>query len=137
MKAVNITLLFDGEADAALNFYKSIFGGEFENFQRMKDLPTPMEMSEKEANKVLHATLPVGNSKIMAMDAPTGRMVLNKGNNFMVTVDTSSEEETTHFFNGLAEGGLITMPLENQFWGAFFGMVTDKFGIQWMLSYVK
>ena len=137
MKAVNITLLFDGEADAALNFYRSVFGGEFENFQRMSDLPTPMELSEEEKKRVLHATLPVGNSKIMVMDAPTGRMVLNKGNNFMVTVDTGSEEETTRFFNALAEGGLITMPLENQFWGAFFGMVTDKFGIQWMLSYVK
>lgn len=137
MKAVNITLLFDGDADAALNFYRSIFGGEFLNFQRMSDLPTPMDLSDDEKKRVLHATLPMGDSKIMAMDPPTGRMDVNKGNNFMVTVDTSSEEETTRFFNALAEGGNITMPLANQFWGAFFGMVTDKFGIQWMLSYVK
>ena len=67
---------------------------------------------------------------------PTGRGTVNIGNNFMVTLDTSSEEETIKVFNSLAEGGLITMPLDHQFWGAFFGMVTDRFGIQWMLSYM-
>lgn len=137
MKAVNITLLFDGEAEAALNFYRSVFGGEFENFQRMSDIPGDHHVPAEEANKVLHATLPIGNSRVMAMDSPKDRMVLNKGNNFMITVDTESEEETTRAFNALAEGGFIMMPLENQFWGAFFGMVTDKFGIQWMLSYMK
>src|ERR1700712_2093714 len=111
MKAVNITLLFEGEAEAALNFYKSVFGGEFEGFQRMTDIPGN-PMPAEEANKVLHASLPVGNSRIMAMDAPRGRMVLNKGNNFMITVDTESEEETTRAFNALAEGGIITMPLD-------------------------
>ena len=136
MKAVNITLLFDGNAEAALNFYKSVFGGEFENFQRMTDIPGN-PMPAEEANKVLHATLPIGNSRLMAMDCPKGRIVHNPGNNFMVTVDTESEEETTRAFNALSEGGNITMPLENQFWGAFFGMVTDKLGIKWMLSYVK
>lgn len=137
MKAINITLLFDGQTEAAFTFYKSIFGGEYSNFQRMKDMPGAPPMSAEESEKILHMALPVGNSVLMGMDAPEKRIVLNKGNNFMVTLDTSSEEETTKFFNGLAEGGIITMPLANQFWGAFFGMVTDQFGIQWMLSYVK
>ena|ERR1700743_491279 len=137
MKAINITLLFDGQTEAAFTFYKSIFGGEYSNFQRLKDMPGAPPMSAEEGEKILHMALPVGNSVLMGMDPPQGRMQLNKGNNFMVTLDTSSEEETTKLFNGLAEGGIITMPLDNQFWGAFFGMVTDKFGIQWMLSYVK
>ena len=136
MKAINVTLVFDGETEAAFNFYKSVFGGEFSNLQRMKDIPgNPMPAEESE--KILHMSFPIGSAILMGMDAPKGRMDLNKGNNFMITLDTSSEEETTKLFNGLAEGGIITMPLANQFWGAFFGMITDKFGIQWMLSYAK
>ena len=137
MKAINVTLLFDGQAEAAFNFYKSVFGGDFANLQRMKDMPGAPPMSAEESEKILHMSLPIGNAVLMGMDAPTGRMVLNKGNNFMVTLDTGSEDETARLFNGLAEGGIVTMPLANQFWGSFFGMVTDKFGIQWMLSYVK
>ncbi len=137
MKAINITLLFDGQTEAAFNFYKSVFGGEFAHVQRMKDMAGAPSMSAEEGEKILHLAFPIGSAVLMGMDAPTGRMVLNQGNNFMVTLDTSSEEETTNLFNGLAEGGTVTMPLAHQFWGAFFGMVNDKFGIQWMLSYVK
>jgi PhnB protein len=137
MKAINITLIFNGKTEVALNFYKSIFGGDFINFQRLKEMPGAPPMSPEEGEKVLHAALPVGNSVLMGMDMPQGRGAVNEGNNFMVTLDTGSEEETEHLFNSLSEGGIITMPLGHQFWGAFFGMVTDKFGIQWMLSYVK
>jgi len=137
MKAINITLVFDGQTEAAFNFYKSVFGGEFSNLQRMKDIPGAPPMPAEESEKILHMAFPIGGAILMGMDAPTGRMVVNQGNNFMVTLDTGSEEETTTLFNGLSAGGLITMPLGHQFWGSFFGMVTDKFGIQWMLSYVK
>ena len=137
MKAANITLVFSGQTEAAFNFYKSIFGGEFSNFQRMKDMPAPMPLSAEEGEKILHAALPVGNSVLMGMDMPAGRGAVSAGNNFMVTLDTSSAEETTRIFNDLSEGGFVMMPLDHQFWGAFFGMVTDKFGIQWMLSYMN
>lgn len=137
MKAVNITLIFNGQAEAALSFYKSIFGGEYINFQRMKEMPGAPPMSAEEGEKILHAALPVGNSVLMGMDMPAGRGTVNAGNNFMVTLDTSSEEETMRVFNRLSEGGTVTMPLGHQFWGAFFGMVNDQFGIQWMLSYVE
>jgi len=137
MKAVNITLIFNGQAEAALSFYKSIFGGEYINFQRMKEMPGAPPMSAEEGEKILHAALPVGNSVLMGMDMPTGRGTVNAGNNFMVTLDTSSEEETMRVFNRLSEGGTVTMPLGHQFWGAFFGMVNDQFGTQWMLSYVE
>ena len=137
MKAVNITLAFDGQTEAAFNFYRSIFGGEFSNVSRMKDIPGDHQMPAEESEKILHMAYPLGSSILMGMDIPTGRMDVNKGSNFMVTVDTESEEETTRFFNGLAEGGFVMMPLAQQFWGAYFGMLTDKFGIQWMLSYMK
>jgi PhnB protein len=137
MKAVNVTLLFDGEAEAAFNFYKSVFGGEFSNVQRLKDMPSPHPMSPEESEKILHMSFPIGNSVISGMDMPAGRGTLNKGNNFMVAVDTESEEETDRAFKGLAEGGEVMMPVAHQFWGAYFGMLKDRFGIQWMLSYTK
>jgi len=136
MKAINITLIFNGKTEAAFNFYKSVFGGEFINFQRMKDMPNAQAMPEEEAEKILHVALPVGSSALMGMDMPTFRGAVTEGKNFMVTLDTGSDEETEKVFNGLSEGGTVTMPLGHQFWGAYFGMVTDQFGIQWMLSYV-
>jgi len=135
MKAVNITIVFNGQAEAAFNFYKSIFGGEFSNVQRMKDMPSPQPMSAEESRKILHIAYPIGDSVIMGMDMPEGRGTTNVGTNFMVTMDTESEEETDWFFKGLAEGGNVMMPPAQQFWGAYFAMLTDKFGIQWMLSY--
>ena len=135
MKGFDITLLFDGQTEEAFNFYKSVFGGEFSNVQRMSDIPSPMEMSDAEKNKILHMALPIGNTVLMGMDLPPNRGTVNKGNNFFVTLNTESEEETDRLFNKLAEGAQIMMPVEKQFWGAYFGMLTDKFGVQWMLNY--
>lgn len=135
MKGFDITLLFDGQTEEAFNFYKSVFGGEFSNLQRMSDMPSPMEMSESEKKKILHMALPIGNTILMGMDMPPARGAVNKGNNFFVTLNTSSEAETDELFNKLSDGANIMMPVEKQFWGAYFGMLTDKFGIQWMLTY--
>jgi len=138
MKA-NITLAFNGNTEAAFNFYKSVFGGEFIHVQRMSDIPhPPQDTSAEEANKILHIALPIGSSSVLnGMDVPGSRPAVNIGNNFMVTIDTEGEEETKKIFDGLAQGANITIPLDHQFWGAYFGMLTDKFGIQWMLSYTK
>jgi len=135
MKGFDITLLFDGQTEEAFNFYKSVFGGEFSNLQRMSDMPSPMEMPESEKKKILHMALPIGNTILMGMDMPPGRGTVNKGNNFFITLNTSSEAETDELFNKLSDGADIMMPVAQQFWGAYFGMLTDKFGIQWMLSY--
>ena len=135
MKGFDITLLFDGQAEEAFNFYKSVFGGEFANLQRMSDLPSPTPLPDSEKNKILHMALPIGESILMGMDMPAGRGSVNKGNNFFVTLNTSSEEETDELFTKLSDGANVMMPLEKQFWGAYFGMLTDKFGIQWMLSF--
>ena len=136
MKASNITMMFNGQTEAAFNFYKDAFGGEFSALQRMKDISGDHPMQAGEAEKILYMSLPIGNSVIMGMDIPSSRPPANQGNNFMVTIDTSSEEETNQLFKSLSEGGFVMMPPDHQFWGAYFGMFTDKFGIQWMLSYV-
>ncbi len=137
MKAINITLLFDGKTEAAFNFYKTVFDTEYSNIQRMKDMPDAPPMSAEEAEKILHAALPIGSAVLMGMDMPEGRGEVMAGNSFMITIDTSSEEETIKLFDRLAVGGSVMMPVDHQFWGSFFGMLTDQFGIQWMLSYVK
>ena len=137
MKGINITLIFNGQTEEVFEFYKSIFGTEYISFQRMKDMPGAPPMSAEDGEKVLYASLPVGSSVLMGMDMPAQRGQVNLGTNFMPSLQTSSEEETTEIFNKLSEGGTITMPLGHQFWGSFFGMVTDRFGIQWMLSYAE
>ena len=135
MKALNITLMFDGQAEAAFLFYQTVFGGEFITYQRMKEMPNAPAMPAEEGEKILHISLPLASGKIAGMDLPAGRGTVYKGNNFMVTLDTQSKEETETLFNALSAGGTVMMPLADQFWGAYFGMFTDKFGITWMLSY--
>lgn len=137
MTGINPYLNFDGNAEEAFSFYKSVFGGENAMLQRFSDMPGNKSISDSEKNKVLHFSLPIGkNSVLMGSDIP-GHMnfKLNYGNNFYISVNTESEEETTKLFNKLGEGGAVHMPLDKTFWGAFFGMVADKFGIQWMISY--
>jgi len=137
MKAINVTLVYNGQTEAAFNFYKSVFGGESSNVQRMKDIPGAPPMSAEESEKILHMSFPIGSAILMGMDMPAGRGTVNQGNNFMITLDTSSEEEATKLFNGLSANGVVMMPMAHQFWGSFFGMFTDKFGIQWMVSCVN
>jgi PhnB protein len=137
MKAVNITLTFNGDAEAAFTFYRSVFGGEFIHIQRLKEMPSPQPLPAEENEKILHISLPVGPAVLSGMDVPSARPQSVQGTNFMVSLDTSSEEETKRIFDSLSAGGVVMMPLADQFWGAYFGMFTDKFGIQWMLNYAR
>lgn len=137
MKALNITLTFNGNAEVAFTFYKSVFGGEFIHVQRLAEMPSPQPLPAEDKEKILHIALPIGSAVLSGMDVPSGRPQSVQGTNFMVSLDTSSEEETKRIFEGLSDGGMVMIPLANQFWGAYFGMFKDKFGIQWMVSYVK
>lgn len=137
MITINPYLNFKGNTEQAFNFYKSVFGGEFLTVQRFKDTPEAARVPDHEKDKLMHIALPVGNGTIlMGTDAleSMGHTV-TPGTNFHLSVDTESEAETEKIFNGLAAGGKVTTPLEKMFWGAYFGMCTDKFGIQWMVSY--
>jgi PhnB protein len=137
MKTVNPYLNFPGTAEEAFNFYKSVFGGEFTTLQRFKDTPEGSRASASDANKIMHISLPLGKGNtLMATDAveSMGHSV-TPGNNFHLTIDAESEAEANKLFSGLSAGGKVTMPMAKTFWGAYFGMATDKFGVQWMINY--
>lgn len=134
---MNPYLNFDGKAEEAFNFYKSVFGGEFSGVHRMADMPHGENLPENEKNRIMHISLPINeHATLMASDIiPSAGHVLNEGNNVHISLHPSSREETEHLFNGLSEGGSIEMPLEDTFWGAYFGSFKDKFGIYWMVNF--
>jgi len=138
MATTNTYLNFNGNCEEAFNFYKSVFGGEFGFLGRFSEMPKSKDykIPNSDLNKIMHVSLPIGNSILMGSDtggdwAPT----FIKGNNFSVSVTAESKTEANKLFSALSEGGQITMPLENTFWGDYFGMLTDRFGINWMVSY--
>ncbi len=138
MAQINPYLNFPGNTEEAFNFYKSIFGGDFAMIQRFGDTPEAGTVAEENKNKLMHIALPIGNNVLMATDA-VGDMctTLKPGNNISLSVHTDSKEEADKIFSGLSAGGTVKMPMENTFWGSYFGMVDDKFGIQWMISFDK
>lgn len=129
------------KTEEAFNFYKTIFGTEFTapGFRRMGDIPV-MEgmppMSDSMKNLVMHVELPItGGHVLMGTDAPEemGFKVI-EGNNIHINLETDSREEAKRLFDALSEGGKISMPLQDMFWGAYFGSFTDKYGINWMVN---
>ena len=137
MAKLNSYLNFDGQAEEAFTFYKSIFGGEFAGeIYRMGNAPGTENLSEDSKNRVMHIALPIGGDLLMASDIiPEFGQTLVKGNHNYISVFPDSREEADELFKGLSEGGVIEMPLEDQFWGDYFGSFQDKFGIGWMINY--
>jgi PhnB protein len=137
MATINPYLNFKGNTEEAFNFYKSVFGGEFTSLQRFKDTPEGDRVPPADKEKIMHVALPIGKGNVlMATDAIESMgHKLTAGNNFHISITPDSEEETTKLFNGLSAGGNVTVPLQKMFWGATFGMFTDKFGVQWMVNY--
>jgi len=137
MATINPYLNFMGNTEDAFNFYKSVFGGEFAMLQRMKDTPDGDKLPAGEREKIMHVSLPIGKGNmLMGTDMlESMRHKMNQGNNISLSLSTDSEEETEKLFKALSAGGQIGMPLEKMFWGAYFGMCIDKFGIQWMVNY--
>ena len=130
-------LNFDGQAEEAFNFYKSIFGGEFIFLKKIGDAPGAEQFPEEEHNRVMHVALPINEHTIlMASDCvPSAGQALNLGNNMYINIAAESRKEADRLFNGLSAGGTIEMPMEDQFWGDYFGSFKDKFGIQWMINF--
>jgi PhnB protein len=139
MATINPYLNFKGNTEEAFNFYKSVFGGEFATLQRFKDTPEADKIPASEREKIMHVALPIGKGNmLMATDALESMgQKLVAGNNFYIAIGPESKEEADRLFKGLSSGGQITMPLQDAFWGAYFGMLTDKFGIQWMVNYAS
>jgi PhnB protein len=136
MTALNPYLNFNGNCEEAFNFYKSVFDGEFLTVMRFKDAPPEYQMTASESEKIMHVALPIGQGTVlMGSDRPAAMGPTTTGNNFYISINAASEAEATRLFNRLSAGGQVTMPLDKAFWGAYFGMLTDKFGIQWMVNY--
>lgn len=138
MATTNTYLTFNGKCEEAFNYYKSVFGGEFTYIGRFSEMPQSEEykVSEADKNKIMHVGLPIGASILMGSDCSSEwASSFKHGNNFSVSITASSKKEADKLFTALAEGGQITMPLDSTFWGDYFGMLTDKFGINWMMSY--
>lgn len=139
MALVNVYLTFNGDCAQAFDFYKSVFGGEFSFSGKFKDMP-PVEgqtMSVEDGEKIMHISLPVSKETTL-MGSDTGgewSAGFKQGTNFSISVTAQSREEADRLFNGLSEGGHVTMPMNQTFWGDYFGMCNDKFGISWMMSF--
>ena len=137
MLTITPYLHFMGNTEEVMNFYKSVLGGEFTIIGRFKDVPGGEKMSPEDQQKLMHISLTLPNGGvIMATDIlESMEQKLVNGNNIHLCLHTKSEAEAEKFFNALATGGKIHMPLNKTFWGAYFGMCTDKYNIQWMISY--
>ena len=134
MANINVYLNFNGECESAFNFYKSVFGGEFSDFNRYSEAPPDDRLSADEKEWIMHVSLEIGGGTfLMGSDSPSAMGTVTPGNNFSISLHTHSDEESDRLFNGLAAGGQITMPLEKTFWGARFGMLVDRFGVPWMV----
>jgi len=125
-------LFFNGDCEAALNFYKGVFGGEITALNRFEGSPVESEMPPEYKNKIMHANFKSPTLKFMASDGRPGTEQI--GSRISLSLGTSDLAEGKRVFDKLSEGGTVDMPLADAFWGGKFGMVTDKFGIDWMLS---
>lgn len=136
MASINIYLNFPGNTEEAFHFYRSILGGEFSFLQRYSEIPDGDKLPSEDQNKIMHISLPIGNHSIlMGSDslASVGQQV-RVGNNFYVSLSVESESLAEEYFQKLSVGGKVEMPMQKMFWGDYFGMVVDQYGIQWMVS---
>lgn len=137
MSALNPYLNFNGNCEEAMNYYKSVFGGEFAMIMRYKDVPedVPMPDGKVDGDKIMHVSFPIGKSVLMASDCPPSMEVTYGSGGYNISVSADSKEDADKFFNGLSAGGNTIMPMADAFWGSYFGMCVDKFGISWMISF--
>lgn len=137
MTTLNPYINFNGNAEEAFNFYKSVFGGEFGQIVRFKDIASAeFPVDEAEAEKIMRIVLPIGNSMLIANDVPEimGRVNENE-NRSKIAVSADSREEAERLFNGLSAGGTVEMPMSESPWGSHFAMFRDKYGIEWTVEF--
>jgi PhnB protein len=137
MAQINPHINFNGNAEEAFTFYKSVFGGAFSKIMRFRDLSSlEFPVSENEANKIMHIALPIGKNILMGNDVPEIMGQTNENENrSKISISTESREEADKLFNGLSAGGQIEVPIVESPWGSYFGMFRDKYGIEWMVDY--
>jgi PhnB protein len=137
MAQINPYINFNGNAEEAFTFYKSVFGGEFAKIMRFKDISSPeFPVTENDANKIMHIALPIGKNLLMANDVPESMGQTNENENrSKISISAESKEEADKLFNGLSVGGQIEVPIGDSPWGSYFGMFRDKYGIEWMVDF--
>ena len=137
MALINPHINFNGNAEEAFNFYRSVFGGEFARIMRFKDMAIPgAPIEEKEANKIMHIALPIGKNILMGNDVPERMGTVDENENrSKIAVSAESREEADKIFTGLSAGGNIEYPIGDSPWGSYFGMFRDKYGIEWMVDF--
>lgn len=140
MASINPYLIFNGNCEEAFMFYKSVFGGEFPYIGKFSDMPPSDDPncpppSPEEANRIMHVSLPIGNTVLMGSDSTSQSGDVAIGANISISINTDSRAEADKLFNGLSAGGNVVMPMQNTFWGAYFGMFVDKFSIHWMINF--
>jgi PhnB protein len=139
MTLVNVYLTFNGNCEEAFKFYKSVFGGDFAYIGRFKEMP-PQDgktVTGADGEKIMHVSLPISKeTMLMGSDtAPGFGPPITEGNNFSISVSVNSKADADKYFKALSANGKVTMPIIDTFWGSYFGMCTDKFGINWMVSF--
>jgi PhnB protein len=137
MATINPYINFNGNAEEAFNFYKSVFGGDFKTIGRFKDFPNPEHpMTEEDGNKIMHISLPIGKNVLMGNDVPSFMGTVNENENrSKISVNADSKEEADKIFIGLSAGGNVEMPIGDSPWGSYFAMFRDKYGIEWMIDF--
>lgn len=137
MALINPHINFNGNAEEAFNFYKSVFGGEFAKITRFKDIASEdFPVAAHEAEKIMHIALPIGPTFLMGNDVPEIMGKTNENENrSKISISTESKEEAQRIYNGLSVGGQVEMPLEESPWGSSFAMFRDKYGIEWMVEF--
>lgn len=138
MAQINPHVNFNGNAEEAFTFYKSVFGGEFGKIIRFKDLASAeFPVSKKEENKIMHIELPIGpGSMLMANDVPEIMGKTNENENrSKIVITAESKKEADKLFNGLSAGGQIEGPIGDSPWGSYFGCFRDKYGIEWIVNF--
>lgn len=138
MSTVNPYLNFNGDCETAFAHYREVFGGDYVIFMRFREMPPDdnLPIRDDEQDRVMHVSLPIGeHAVLMGSDTSASMGEVNFGNHISISVDADSEADADRLFAGLADGGQIVMPMEKTFWNAYFGMCTDRFGVQWMVGY--
>ena len=137
MAVINPHINFNGNAEEAFTFYKSVFGGEFERIVRFKDLSSAeFPVAENEANNIMHIALPIGKNVLMANYVPAILGKTNENENrSKISISAESKEEADKLFNGLSAGGQIEGPIGDSPWGSYFGCFRDKYGIEWIVDF--
>lgn len=139
MTTVNIYLTFNGDCEDAFDHYKAVFGGDYQSISRFGEMP-PQEgmppIPDDQKDKIMHVSLPISNETVL-MGSDTGGewgRDYKAGNNFSISISTETTDEADRIFSELSEGGEVTMAMNKTFWGSYFGMFSDRFGINWMIN---